>query len=81
MIRVRATRAYLQAGGQWSSDYRRAEHFQDVFTAVRACQIHKLRGVELVLQLGDTPSDLYDVVLPLSGDLNDSVPAAPAAAG
>jgi hypothetical protein len=64
VIRDKSTLAYLKAGS-WVSDFNAADGFANTTSALDACQKHKLNNVELVLILGEKPSNQYDVVLPL----------------
>ena len=61
LIRNRATRAYLTADGDWG-DFPLAEDFSDVHDALLACQKHGIMEVvDMVLIMGEKPSDNYDV--------------------
>ena len=53
------------ADGQWHRELERAEHFESLAAAVQAAIKHHLTGAEVVLQLGDQPSDYYDIHLDL----------------
>ena len=64
-VRNKATRAYLSAEGTWVDDSRLAQDFQDVKSAFRTVDKLKVRDVELVLVMGQTPSDAYDITLPI----------------
>lgn len=64
-VRNKATRAYLSAEGTWVEDCRLAQDFQDVKSAFRTVDRLKVKGVELVLMMGQVPSEAYDITLPL----------------
>ena len=53
------------ADGQWQREMHRAQHFESLATAVQAAIKHQLDGAEVVLQLGDQPSENYDIHLDL----------------
>ena len=63
-IRHKAT-GMVFADGQWHRELQLAQHFDSLATAVQAAIQHHLEGAEVVLQLGDQPSDYYDVHLDL----------------
>jgi hypothetical protein len=52
--------------GQWSSDSHLAQAFPETSQAVGAYLRYRLRNVELVLQFGSEPSEIYDLCMPLS---------------
>lgn len=65
LIRNRATDAYLMTDGQWG-DFAAAELFPNIPAALVAWQERGMQGaVEIVLVMGDTPNELYDVALSL----------------
>jgi hypothetical protein len=63
-IRHKATGMYF-AEGQWQRGLERAQHFESLAVAVQAAISHHLAGAEVVLQLGDQPSEYYDIHLDL----------------
>ena len=52
-------------GGEWVSDYRLAREFESTTAVIAICQSRRIEGAEMVLQMGDKPSDAYDICLPL----------------
>ena len=65
VVRDKTTRAYLSSEGKWVDDCLLAQDFQDVKSAFRTVDKLKLKNAELVLMMGQTPSEAYDVTLPL----------------
>jgi hypothetical protein len=49
------------ADGQWYQELERAEQFESLATAVQAAVKYHLEGAEVVLQLGEQPSEYYDI--------------------
>ena len=56
---------YLGENGTWTSKPKEAKDFAGVEMVISALFEYKLQDCDLVLQLRDTPSREYDVVLPL----------------
>jgi hypothetical protein len=71
VIRHKSTLEYLKSGS-WVSDFNLADWFADIKSALDACQKHKLNNVELVLILGEKPSEQYDVVLPIRNSAHNT---------
>jgi hypothetical protein len=65
IVRDKATRAYLSADGKWASDHQVAQEFPNMNSVWSVIQKQRLTGVELVLVVGESRSDDYDIVLPL----------------
>jgi len=63
IVRHKTTRQYLSDDGTWATHYRSARDFENVESAIFEVQKLKLKNVELVLVMGKTPSDKYDVSL------------------
>jgi hypothetical protein len=53
------------ADGQWHQEVQQAQHFDSLANAVQAAIQHHLEGAEIVLQLGELPSEYYDIHLDL----------------
>lgn len=66
LIRNSATRAYLAEDGQWTFDANLAWQFKDIKELLTTARSLHLAGAEEVIQVGDKPSDQWDVVLPLA---------------
>lgn len=64
IVRSKATRAYLSTDGKWVPDCRLARDFRSVELVISEVQRLMLRDVELVLLMGEQPSE-YDVTLGL----------------
>ena len=64
LIRDKRSKRFFRGGGQWTDDNQLAKNFRSSGLAVMACRENGLSGVEVVLQVGDRPSQ-YDVVLPV----------------
>jgi hypothetical protein len=62
IVRNKATRAYLSSEGKWVDDFQLAEDFKNADGAIAAVQKIAARDVELVLVMGQSPSD-YDVAV------------------
>jgi hypothetical protein len=64
-VRNQATRAYMMGDGGWG-DFRSAQHFPDVQDALLACHRYGItEAVDMVLVMGQSPSDEFDIALPL----------------
>jgi hypothetical protein len=57
---------YYFSQGSWVADAGLADDFPDTLTAVRLTIEQHLPNVEIVLQLGERPSPMYDVRLPVA---------------
>jgi len=53
------------ADGQWHREPERAQQFDSLATAVQAAVKYHLDGAEVILQLGEQPSEYYDIRLDL----------------
>jgi hypothetical protein len=65
ILRNKATNEYLSADGKWGMDFSSAQAFESVEAAVGEIQRLHLENAELVLVMGQKPSERFDVVLPL----------------
>lgn len=65
LVQNKATRAYLTGDGKWEYDYRLAQDFNNMQAAMHACLRHRIADADLLLMIGDRPSQTYDVALPL----------------
>ena len=66
IIRNRATREYLSAGGEWVRDFGCARDFEDAESAVLDVQDRHLEDTEFVLVMGAEPSAAGDPYLAIS---------------
>ena len=65
LVRNQATRAYMMSDGGWG-DFQSAQHFPDVHDALLACHKYGItEAVDMVLVMGQSPSEDYDIALPL----------------
>lgn len=64
VIRRKGGGVYLSADGKWVADSRLAQDFANAEMALSAVQGLRLQNVELVLLIGEQPSE-YDIALPL----------------
>ena len=65
IIRKKGTRLYLSSEGGWATDWRQAQGFESMESVLSVMEKQKLTDVELVMVMGENPSEDYDVVLPL----------------
>jgi hypothetical protein len=56
--------AYLNEDS-WVSDFKLAEEFETTKAAFEACYKRGIKNAELVLVMGDEPSQQYDITLPV----------------
>jgi hypothetical protein len=64
LIRRRTTNEFLKADGTWTQDVSEAREFPNILAASKTQQERCLINIELVLVVGDNPSE-RDLVLPL----------------
>lgn len=64
IVRNKTTREFLSADGKWVADCRLAQDFRSMELIIWEVQRLMLKDVELVLLMGEQPSD-YDVTLGL----------------
>ena len=65
VIKSKATNLYLRIDGTWTSNAGEAADFPNSMAAIQAKALFSLDNVEMILQIGVTPNELYDIVLPL----------------
>ncbi len=58
LLRCRRTHRYFREG-QWTTDAGQASVFRDEIEAARACVVHRLSDVDLVLRAQGTSIDLF----------------------
>jgi hypothetical protein len=51
--------------GAWTQDRNLAQSFSDTATVIAACLDFDLRGVEMVIQMGEAPSEQEDIIVQL----------------
>ena len=56
---------YFQENGTWTDKHEQAKSFPGIEMVLLAMHKYGLRDCELVLQMENSPSAAYDVVLPL----------------
>ncbi len=59
------TTGMVFADGQWHHDLDQAQQFDSLATAVQAAVKYHLAGAEVILQMGEQPSEHYDIRLDL----------------
>jgi hypothetical protein len=64
LIRNQQTKAYLAAGGGWTTDHADARSFESVMTLITEAVALPETALEEVLMMGEEPSG-FDVILPL----------------
>lgn len=62
VLRCQKTRRFFSKSG-WSEDTNQAEIFADEIDAVRACVAHNLDGIELVIRVDGSHTDLFCTTL------------------
>lgn len=70
-IRNKATGLFF-ARGEWCPHLEQAQQFETLAAAIQAAVEHRLKGSEVILQVGDQPNPGYDVRMDL---LSDSLPS------
>lgn len=63
ILRNKATNEYLSAEGKWVMDFSAAQDFETVESAVRVIQKLHLKNGEMMLVMGQKPSERWDVSL------------------
>jgi hypothetical protein len=64
LIRDSRTHEFFR-NGRWTAERDHAQSFRDAAAVIRAASRYRLTSAELVLQVGEQPSSIYDVCLPL----------------
>ena len=65
VIRSKGTKLYLRINGTWTPNAEEAADFANTMAVIHAKALFSLEGVEMILQIGATPNELYDIVLSL----------------
>jgi len=73
-VRSKLTQAYLTAEGGWTHDFGLAHNFKNMEMALRAGEHRQNMDLEMVLVRGTSPSERYDITLPLPGASDQQAP-------